>query len=167
MCLPYLHPKSAGGNVSLASTNPFDAPIIDPALLGTQVDVALMREAVKAGRAFVAAPAWEGYILREFGALAEAQTDEELDAFIRDQTDTIDHPVGTVKMGGADAALNADLTVKGTKGLRVVDASAFVSSTVRSIVLMLMCRACAALHSGGAHPGADVHSRRARCFPRI
>ena len=127
ICLPYLHPEFAGGNVSLASTNPFDAPIIDPALLGTQVDVALMREAVKAGRTFVSAPAWEGYILREFGALAEAQTDEELDAFIRDQTDTIDHPVGTVKMGGADAALNADLTVKGTKGLRVVDASAFVS----------------------------------------
>ena len=54
--------------------------------------------------------------------------DAELDAYARDNVDTIDHPVGTVPMGAGDAgALYSDLRVKGTVGLRVVDASAFVS----------------------------------------
>ncbi|KAI0770378.1 alcohol oxidase [Fomes fomentarius] len=112
----------ARGNLTLASINPFDAPIINPNILGEPADVAIMREAIKAARKFVTAPAWQGYILKEFGAFADAYTDEELDAFIRDQTDTVDHPVGTVALG---TAVNADLTVKGTKGLRVVDASIF------------------------------------------
>ncbi len=119
----------AGGNVTLNSTDPFDAPIINPNLLGTDVDVAVMREAVKAARSFVAAPAWSDYIISEFGAFAEARTDEELDAYIRNNTDTVDHPVGTVAMGkGAQGALDSELKVKGTIGLRVVDASAFVRS---------------------------------------
>ncbi|RDX53362.1 alcohol oxidase [Lentinus brumalis] len=117
---------TARGNVTLNSTDPFDAPIINPNLLGTDVDVAVMREAVKAARSFVAAPAWSDYIISEFGAFAEARTDEELDAYIRNNTDTVDHPVGTVAMGkGAQGALDSELKVKGTIGLRVVDASAF------------------------------------------
>ncbi|TBU24063.1 alcohol oxidase [Dichomitus squalens] len=117
---------SSRGNISLASANPFDAPLINPNLLGTDVDVAIMRSAIKAARAFAAAPAWSDYIISEFGAFANATTDEELDAYIRDNADTVDHPVGTVPMGkGCEGALNADLTVKGTAGLRVIDASAF------------------------------------------
>ena len=111
------------------STNPFDAPIINPNLLGSPVDLAIMREAVKAARAFVTAPTWSDYIISEFGAFANATTDSELDVYIRSNSDTVDHPVGTVAMGnGADGALDSHLRVKGTIGLRVVDASAFVSA---------------------------------------
>ena len=99
---------------------------MNPNLLGTDVDVAIMRSAIKAARAFMAAPTWADYVVSEFGAFGEAQTDDELDAYIRDQSDTVDHPVGTVPMG-KDGALESDLTLKGTVGLRVVDASAFVS----------------------------------------
>ena len=117
-----------GGTISLASTDPFDAPLMNPNLLGTDVDLAIMRAAIKAARAFVAAPAWSDYVISEFGAFANATTDAELNAYIRDNADTVDHPIGTVSMGsGPGGALNADLTVKGTVGLRVVDASAFVS----------------------------------------
>lgn len=113
------------------STDPFDAPLINPNLLGTSVDLAIMREAVKAARAFVRAPAWSDYIIGEFGAFANATTDGTLDAYIRNTSDTIDHPVGTVAMGnGADGALDSHLKVKGTIGLRVVDASAFVSGVL-------------------------------------
>ncbi len=118
-----------GGNISLASANAFDAPIINPALLATPLDIAIMREAVKAARKYVATPGFANYVISEFGDFAKAQTDDEIDAFIRDQSDTVDHPVGTVAMGnGQEGALDANLRVKGTKGLRVVDASAFVSS---------------------------------------
>ncbi|KAI0720536.1 alcohol oxidase [Cerioporus squamosus] len=117
---------TARGNVTLKSTDPFDAPLIDPNLLGTDVDLAIMREAVKAARSFVAAPTWSGYLLGEFGAFGNAHTNEELDAYIRDNGDTIDHPVGTVAMGkDVEGALDSELRVKGTVGLRVVDASAF------------------------------------------
>ncbi|KAM5534951.1 hypothetical protein V8D89_011324 [Ganoderma adspersum] len=117
---------TARGNVTVNSTNPFDYPIINPNLLGTPVDLAIMREAVKAARAFVAAPTWSNYIIGEFGAFANATTEASLDAYIRSTSDTIDHPVGTVAMGnGTTGALDSHLKVKGTVGLRVVDASAF------------------------------------------
>ncbi len=90
-----------------------------------------MREAVKASRAFVKAPVWSDYIVSEFGEFANATTDEGLDAYIRNNADTFDHPVGSVAMGRDEsAALTPDLKVRGTIGLRVVDASAFVSACV-------------------------------------
>ncbi|TFK91941.1 GMC oxidoreductase [Polyporus arcularius HHB13444] len=117
---------SARGNITLASTDPFAAPAINPNFLANPVDLAIMRSGIRAARAFVSAPAWSGYILSEFGPSADAHTDDELDAFSRNNTDTIDHPVGTVAMGkGVAGALEPDLRVKGTVGLRVVDASAF------------------------------------------
>ncbi|KAI0754900.1 alcohol oxidase [Daedaleopsis nitida] len=115
---------SSRGNLSLACADPFDPPLSNPNLLGTEVDLAIMRSAIKAARAFMAAPAWSDYIISEFGAFGQAQTDDELDAYIRDNADTVDHPVGTVAMGKT-GALDAELRVKGTVGLRVVDASAF------------------------------------------
>ena len=106
----------------------FAAPLINPNLLSTPTDRAIMRAAIRSARAFVSAPAWSGYILNEFGPSAAAHTDAELDAYARDNADTIDHPVGTVPMGAGDGgALHSDLRVKGTVGLRIVDASAFVS----------------------------------------
>ena len=93
------------------------------------MDLAVMREAVKTARTFVSALAWKGFIAGEFGDFARAKTDAELDAFIRANADTVDHPVGTVAMGkDGESALDSNLRVRGTVGLRVVDASAFVSS---------------------------------------
>ncbi|PIL22610.1 hypothetical protein GSI_15300 [Ganoderma sinense ZZ0214-1] len=117
---------TARGNISLHSADPFDAPLINPALLGNAVDLAIMREGVKAARAFVKAPAWSDYLISEFGDFANATTDAALDAYIRNNADTFDHPVGSVAMGkDGSAALTPDLKVRGTVGLRVVDASAF------------------------------------------
>ncbi|KAI0313145.1 hypothetical protein OF83DRAFT_1213269 [Amylostereum chailletii] len=132
------------GNISLASLDPFVSPIINPNLLGTSLDVAILREAIKAARAFVSAPAWEGYITGEFGQFADAKTDEEIEAYARANSDTVDHVVGTVAMGPkgkSGGPLNPDLTVKGAVGLRVVDASAFVRS----------CR-----HFGGVVDESDI-----------
>ena len=109
------------------TTDPFDAPLINPNLLGTDVDLAIMRAAISAARAFVSTPAFVDYITGEFGAFAEAQTDDEINAYARDNADTVDHPVGTVALG---TALDPDLCVKGTQGLRVVDASVFVSANL-------------------------------------
>jgi choline dehydrogenase-like flavoprotein len=93
-----------------------------------------MREAVKSLRRFMSAVAWNGWILDDFGAFKEARTDEDIEKYVRNNGFTVNHVSCTVPMGKTGSAmargqgaLNPDLTVKGTLGLRVVDASAFVS----------------------------------------
>ncbi len=128
-----------GGNLTLKSTNPFDYPIINPGLLSDKggFDIHAMREALKAGRRFLQAPAWRSWIISEFGDSANAQTDAQIEDFIRANALVVNHVSGTVGMGksGSTArgsgALNPDLTVKGTIGLRVVDASVFVRPLYR------------------------------------
>lgn len=108
-------------------------------MLSTEFDIFTMREAIKAVRRFVAAQAWSGWILEETSPSSEAQTDAEIEAYIRATCFTVNHVTCTVPMGksgeasSGNGALNSDLTVKGTVGLRVVDASAFVRSFLHSI----------------------------------
>ncbi|KAI0683735.1 alcohol oxidase [Cytidiella melzeri] len=119
------------GNITLNSTNPFDAPVINPGYLSTEFDIFTMREAIKSYRRFMAAPAWDGWVLEEFGEFKQAVSDAEIDQYARNNAQTINHVSCTAKMGRSGSsgpgsgALNSDLTVKGTVGLRVVDASAF------------------------------------------
>ena len=123
---------TTGGNISLGSSNPFDAPVINPNFLSNEFDIFTIREAIKAARKFMSAPAWSGWIVGEYGSFAQAQTDAEIEQYIRNTSATVDHISGTVAMGktgstgSGTGALNSDLTVKGTVGLRVVDASVFV-----------------------------------------
>jgi len=119
------------GSITLASADPLVYPIINPNMLTAPVDIAVLREAIKVSRKFMSANAWKDWITSEFGAFANATTDAQIEAFARSNADTVNHVSGTVAMGkrGSSArgsgALNPDLTVKGTVGLRVVDASAF------------------------------------------
>ncbi|KAF5354793.1 hypothetical protein D9756_005765 [Leucocoprinus leucothites] len=119
------------GNITLNSTDPFDAPIINPNFYDTEFDIFTIREAIKAARTFMAAPSWDGWIEDEFGAFKAAVTDEQIEQYARNTSDTINHVSCTASMGKTGSTgrgsgvLNSDLTVKGTIGLRVVDASAF------------------------------------------
>lgn len=90
----------------------------------------------------MAAPAWSDWIIGEYGDFAQAQTDDELDAYIRAQAYTNSHGSCTVPMGktGNDTsrgsgALNSDLTVKQTVGLRVVDSTIFVRTHILALLL--------------------------------
>lgn len=112
-------------------------------MLATDFDIFTMREAFKAARRFMAAPAWSSFIVSETGLGAQAQTDDEIDEYIGNTCFTVNHVTCTVPMGKSGSvgsgrgALNADLTVKGTIGLRVVDASVFVSQV--SSMLPMTC----------------------------
>ncbi|OCH87208.1 aryl-alcohol oxidase-like protein [Obba rivulosa] len=116
------------GSVTLASSNPFDFPIIDPGLLSDQADVDVMVQAIKTAFQFLQAPTWDGFIVAPTTDLAAATTDEELAEYVRNFTSTEFHPVGTARMtptSSKTGVVNPDLHVKNTSGLRVVDASVF------------------------------------------
>ncbi|KAJ7020245.1 alcohol oxidase [Mycena alexandri] len=113
------------GSVTLSSNDPFAAPIINPNLLGTDTDLSIMREAVKSALRFVAGPAWSNYIIAPV-SVNSSMTDAQLDDFIRENTGTVFHPAGTASIsakGASYGVVDPDLTVKGLRGLRVVDLS--------------------------------------------
>jgi choline dehydrogenase-like flavoprotein len=121
VCL--LRPRSRG-SVRLASKDPFAAPLIDPNFLGDRDDMDRMVRGFKLMRHILAQPALAAAQGRELAASARAQTDSQIEHFIRDHADTIYHPVGTCRMGsGAMDVVDAQLRVHGLAGLRVVDAS--------------------------------------------
>jgi choline dehydrogenase-like flavoprotein len=118
-----LRPKSRG-SLTLASSDPLAAPLIDPNFLGDADDTQRMVKGFKIMRRLLNQPALARFGARELTRSAAAQTDEEIEAFIRGQADSIYHPVGTCKMGNDDmAVVDATLKVHGIEGLRVVDAS--------------------------------------------
>lgn len=85
---------------------------------------------MKALKRFVAAKAWDDYIIAPFGDLAGANTDEEIEAYVRNNAGTVFHSVGTASMspkGAKWGVVDPDLKVKGVEGLRIADGSILVS----------------------------------------
>lgn len=120
-----------GGSISLSSASVFDHPLINPALLSTDFDILTSIEAVKSLKYFLTATPWQGYLAEPFADSVNTTTDAEIESYIRKIATTIRHPVGSAalsKVGSKDGVVNPDLTVKGTTGLRVVDASVIVSN---------------------------------------
>ncbi|MEO7335675.1 MAG: GMC oxidoreductase, partial [Caldimonas sp.] len=138
VCL--LRPLSRG-SVRLASTNPADAPLIDPAFLTQRDDIDRLVRGFKAMRRILAQPALAALGGRELAISARATTDAQIEDFIRHHADTIYHPVGTCRMGaGATDVVDARLRVHGVERLRVVDASIMpriVSGNTNAPVIMI------------------------------
>ncbi|KAF9530999.1 hypothetical protein CPB83DRAFT_892268 [Crepidotus variabilis] len=112
------------GTVKLASSDPFDKPIIDPRMVTTDFDKFALREAVRAVKRFASASSWSDYIIAPYQTLA-GTTDDEIDSHVRQLSSTVFHPVGTAAMSSSSSkgVVDSQLKVKGTAGLRVVDAS--------------------------------------------
>ena len=121
VCL--LRPLSRG-SIQLADNKPLSAPLIDPNFLAERDDVDRLVRGFRIMRNILGQSALAGHGGRELAASASAQSDDEIEQFIRSRADTIYHPVGTCRMGsGDDAVVDAQLRVHGVEGLRVVDAS--------------------------------------------
>jgi choline dehydrogenase-like flavoprotein len=118
-----LRPKSRG-SVKLASNDALAAPHIDPQFLSHRDDMERMVQGFKIMRNILAQPALAALGGYESPKSAGAQTDLQIEQFIRDNADTIYHPVGTCRMGsGPLDVVDAELRVHGIGKLRVVDAS--------------------------------------------
>ena len=135
-----LRPASRG-SVTLASADPLAVPLIDPAFLSEREDYETLARGLKLMRQILQQPALASQGGRELKVSATAQTDAQIESFIRDHADTLYHPVGSCRMGpGPDDVVDAQLRVHGVAGLRVVDASIMprvVSSNTTAPTMMI------------------------------
>ncbi|MCZ6888426.1 MAG: choline dehydrogenase [Gammaproteobacteria bacterium] len=118
-----LRPESRG-QVRLKSADPLDDPAIEANYLSVETDLEVLVEGVKIARNIFDTSKFVGILGKEHVASRGKETTGEIKEFIRANSETIYHPVGTCKMGHDDmAVVDARLRVRGIRNLRVVDAS--------------------------------------------
>jgi choline dehydrogenase len=124
------------GWVRLKSPDPRDQPTIRFNYLSEPDDWIEMRACVRLTREIFAQPAFARYRGRELAPGAQVQTDDEIDAFIRDKVESAYHPSCSCKMGAASdpkAVVDPEARVYGLEGLRVVDSSIMPSVTTGNL----------------------------------
>jgi len=135
------------GSVELASSDPFDCPIIDLNLLGSEYDRHVMFTALKQVQKFASAPIFKDYIIRPYGAFANVKNDDDLREYIEEWTTTIWHPSCTAAMskrGCSTGVVDPNLKVKGVNSLRVIDSSVvpfIISAHTQASMYMIAERA--------------------------
>ncbi|XP_052803733.1 L-sorbose 1-dehydrogenase-like [Mya arenaria] len=127
------HPKSRG-TLRLRSKDPYDYPVIDPRYFSDKRDLEVMIGGIRLWEKYLNTPTMKslGADIRRmkvsFCSQHEFNTDGYWECVVRHLTFTGYHPSCTCKMGAENdptTVLDPQLKVKGIKGLRVVDASAF------------------------------------------
>ena len=117
-------PKSRG-SVTLQSAQSTDAPVIDVGFFTHPEDMATLVKGTQIGMDILQAKPFDAY-RGEMLYPVERNNPQQIEAFLRDHSDTEYHPCGTCKMGPHSdpmAVVNAQLRVHGVQGLRVADAS--------------------------------------------
>jgi choline dehydrogenase len=150
------------GSLTLASADPEAPPLIDPAYLAQEVDVAAMEYAFRLCREIVAAGALDDWRGEELYPGPSVRSSAEIREYVRAQTITYHHQVGTCRMGvDALAVVDPELRVYGVEGLRVADASvmpAVPSGNTHAAATMIGERAADLVREplGAARPVEEV-----------
>jgi choline dehydrogenase len=148
------------GSIRLASTDPRDPPLIDPAYLSVASDRERLVEGVKLARRIFATKAFSAWIERELRPGPYVQSDGQLHTWVRQTADSYHHQAGSCKMGlDAMAVVDPELRVHGISGLRVADASVMPnvpSGNCHTAILVIGERAADFVKRGYAAPGAKA-----------
>ncbi|KAF1967922.1 glucose-methanol-choline oxidoreductase-like protein [Bimuria novae-zelandiae CBS 107.79] len=123
------HPRNSAGTVTLRSADPLDVPAITYNYFDTgngdyEKDITAMREAISLARKSFAAQQVE---INEVLPGADVTSDQDLADYVKDTT-WGHHASSTCPIGADDdemVVLDSSFRVRGTAGLRVVDASVF------------------------------------------
>ncbi|TDF83232.1 GMC family oxidoreductase [Pseudomonas sp. H9] len=146
-----LRPASRG-RIDIRSTNPADAPLIDPNYLSAPEDLRVAAQAIRLTRKIVQAPALAAFNPREYLPGPDLQSEEQLHEAAGQIGTTIFHPVGTCRMGnGPLDVVDDQLRVHGIPGLRIADASIMpqiVSGNTCSPTLMIAEKAAQLITRG-------------------
>jgi choline dehydrogenase len=116
------------GSVTLRSPDPKSKPVIRFNYMSHPDDWAEFRHCIRLTREIFGQSAFDLYRGEELSPGSHVQSDDDLDAFIRDHAESAYHPCGTCKMGRTDdpmSVVDPECRVIGVEGLRVADSSIF------------------------------------------
>ena len=112
------------GYVRTVSSDPRKFPEIRFNYMQTLDDRQEMRDGIRLTREIFVQKAFDPYLGEELAPGAGAQSDKDLDAFVRAKGESAYHPTCTCKMGTDDmAVVDSAGRVHGAENLRIVDAS--------------------------------------------
>jgi choline dehydrogenase len=135
-----LRPRSRGA-MALASADPSVPPRLSPNYFSDEADRKVLVEGFKLARRMAATSPLADFITSEHLPGPDVNTDDEIEAYFREQGGCVSHQVGTCKMGDDRLAVVApDLSVHGVSGLRVVDASimpTLISGNTNAATIMI------------------------------
>ncbi|KAF9218564.1 GMC oxidoreductase [Gyrodon lividus] len=137
--IPMLVRPVSTGHLSLVSSSPFDKPSIDPGFMANPADMYMMKRGVR-----LALQTARSLVLKSMLDLKSDSkdtqdiywpgdadpdniSDTDLEEWIRNNCETVNHCAGTARMGNSeeDSVVDSNLKVWGINNLRVVDASVF------------------------------------------
>ena len=136
--------------------------LIDPGLLSHDFDIAILREGVRSAQRLLSAPVFKGSVFQSVSPPANQISDEDLDAYLRSAAVPIFHGIGSATMSPQNASwgvVDPDFRVKGTRGLRVVDASVIVSRIFLKGALNLSLLVSSANGTQWAYTSTRVRNR--------
>jgi choline dehydrogenase len=143
-----LRPRSRG-EITLRSPSPGEPPRIQAGYLSGAGDLEALLEGVRFAREVIRAAPFAAYRGPEVFPGEGITTRSELEAVVRYKAETIYHPSGSCRMGrDASAVLDPSLRVRGTEGLRVIDASSMpklVGGNTNAPTIMIAEKAAAEL----------------------
>jgi choline dehydrogenase len=116
------------GAVTLRSPDPDAAPVIRFNYMSHPDDWAEFRRCVRLTREIFAQAAFAPFVRHEIQPGQGVETDDQIDAFLREHVESAYHPCGTARIGRRDdlmAVVDHELRVIGVEGLRVADSSVF------------------------------------------
>ncbi len=121
---PNVNRTRSRGHLEIRSSDPADAPLIHPNMMGDPYDLETLVEGVRYGRRILRTRAFAPYFLGEYKPGPDIGDAKDLAAHVRRSSSGVFHPCGTCKMGiDPNAVVDPDLRVHGVDGLRVIDSS--------------------------------------------
>ncbi len=120
------------GSVRLRSGEPRAKPVIRFNYMSHEQDWIDFRACVRLTREIFGQQAFDAFRGREIQPGSEVQSDDEIDAFVREHAESAYHPCGTARIGRRDdplAVVDPACRVIGVDGLRVADSSVFPAIT--------------------------------------
>lgn len=112
------------GRIRITSADPNQQGEVDTRYLSDHRDVEALISGMRQIREIAGLSPLKQYIVSEREPGPSAQTDAELEDYLRNKASTVYHPVGTCRMGSdATSVVDPQLRVRGVENLRVIDSS--------------------------------------------
>ncbi|RMF31204.1 MAG: hypothetical protein D6765_02125, partial [Bacteroidetes bacterium] len=146
-----LNPDSRG-TLSLSSPDPAAPPRIDPNYLAEERDWQRLLKGFRIAQDICWSDSLKPFQGGAYFPEEKLEEESAMRAFIRQQAQTLYHPVGTCKMGTDDeAVVDPQLRVHGVQGLRIADASimpTLVRGNTNAPVIMIAEKAADLIRGG-------------------